>query len=285
MHPHFQCEIILSQSNSSKIAMTLEKAMGLGSFDLLFNKSVPHIVENIFSLLHYDSFIACHSVCKVWSHLLSVEPYHQISQELLKEKKENKQKLLGASSTGNLDEIKYLLSKRVDINCAEDFGSQWASLHYAALKCQKEVVQLLINEGADPDITDIWGNSPLHYAAHYGFINVAKVLIEGGSDPSKASKCRATPLHYAVDFKDEGNDMTELLLNAGSDPNITDKFGQIPLHHAATIGCKRAVQLLLEKGSDPNRLDTCGNTPLTYAAMTGCEDIVQLLQDAGAKQK
>ena len=259
--------------------MAQEKATGLGSFDLIFNKSVPHILENIFSLLDYDSFIACHSVCQVWNNLLSVEPY----QKLLKAKKDNKQKLFTASAMGYLDEIKYLISKRVDINCTHDGGFKSTPINYAAMHCSNEVVQLLLTEGADPNKTNENGNSPLHYAALCGYINMAKVLIEGGSDPKIANKWGATPLHNAA--KHGYNNMVELLLNAGSDPNIANKSGKIPLHQAAKRGRKRVVQLLLERGADPNRLDCFGNSPLTYSAMSGCEDIVQLLHDAGAKQK
>ena len=70
--------------------MDREKPTALGSFDPLFSKNVPHILEKIFSALDYDSFLACHSVCKVWNNLLSLESYRQISEKLLKEKQENK---------------------------------------------------------------------------------------------------------------------------------------------------------------------------------------------------
>ena len=70
--------------------MDREKPTALGSFDPLFSKNVPHILEKIFSALDYDSFLACHIVCKVWNNLLSLESYRQISEKLLKEKQENK---------------------------------------------------------------------------------------------------------------------------------------------------------------------------------------------------
>ena len=120
---------------------------------------------------------------------------------------------------GYLDEIKYLLSERVDINCTHNGGFQITP----AMNCRNEVVQLLITEGADPNITDKDGNSPLHYAALYGNINMAKVLIEGGSDPKIADKWGATPLHNAAMHGCQ--DMVELLLNAGSDPNIANESG------------------------------------------------------------
>ena len=68
--------------------MDREKPTALGSFDPLFSKNVPHILEKIFSALDYDSFLACHSVCKVWNNLLSLESYRQISEKLLKEKQQ-----------------------------------------------------------------------------------------------------------------------------------------------------------------------------------------------------
>ena len=65
-----------------------KKASNCG-FDLLFNKNVPHIFENIFFKLDYDSFMTCRKVSKAWSELLSSKSFRQKEQDLLFEKMAN----------------------------------------------------------------------------------------------------------------------------------------------------------------------------------------------------
>ena len=104
----------MSECNSAKVIMA-ENNANLGEFYTLFNKSVPHILESIFSSLDYDSFMTCHNVSKDWNEVLSTESYQQIAKKLLKEKKVNEEKLCEASSKGDVEEIKHLLSKLAEL--------------------------------------------------------------------------------------------------------------------------------------------------------------------------
>ena len=45
--------------------------MSSSAFDKLFNTNVPHVLEKIFFSLDYESFKACHEVCRGWKELLS----------------------------------------------------------------------------------------------------------------------------------------------------------------------------------------------------------------------
>ena len=65
------------------------EARECNGFDRLFEQSVPHILERIFFYLDYESFKACHNVCKVWKRLLSSQTYRRraktvFSGEILK---------------------------------------------------------------------------------------------------------------------------------------------------------------------------------------------------------
>ncbi|KAI9635215.1 ankyrin repeat-containing domain protein [Dioszegia hungarica] len=54
------------------------------------------------------------------------------------------------------------------------------ALHIAAQSGNTPFISLLLSYGADPDLTDLQGNSPLHYAAAWGHLDVARVLLEEG---------------------------------------------------------------------------------------------------------
>ena len=270
--------------------MSKDKATGLGTFDPLFSKSVPHILEDIFASLDYDSFMACHNVCKVWNELLSFQSYQQIAEKLLKEKEEGEEELCEASSTGNLDQVEHLITDGIKVNCNRPGKKvNWwegslggTPLFYAATNGHKNVVQLLLNKGADPNkVSMVGGESPLLYAAHNRHIDVAKLLIEGGADPNKTSECGKTPLFHAA--KNEYKEMVQLLLDAGSDPNMADNYGSVPLHMAARNGCKRVAKLLLERGSEVNGFGgRLRMTPLTHAAKNNRIEVAKLLMASGA---
>ena len=176
--------------------------------------------------MDYDSFMTCHNVCKDWNEVLSTESYQQIAKKLLKEKKVNEEKLCEASSKGDVEEIKHLLSIGVNPNClrAHKFkGTPYlptlgTPLYYAALYGNKDVAQLLMKAGADPNKLNATGESPLLYAAYRSHPDLVKLLIENGADPKKAESAKIrTPLYWAV--KDGSIDLTKLLLGAGAEVN------------------------------------------------------------------
>ena len=95
----------------------------------------------------------CHNVCKVWKELLSRQSYRQIEKKLLKEKEEKVEELCEASSKGDLDKVKHLISMGVKINSERPatkrpIGMYYTSyttvtgtpLYYAAMNGQKNVV-------------------------------------------------------------------------------------------------------------------------------------------------
>ena len=196
------------------------------SFNLLFTKSVPHILEKIFLSLDFESFKKCQRVCKAWNELL-------ISESLLRKYKEEIVKeqnaLFTASFNGNPVEVKRILSNGMAnmANSFKDFPS--TPLHMAAQRGHKDVVQLLLNAGAECDKTDCWGDTPLHEAAMYNHQHVANVLLDAGADPNVVSWLTGdTPLHKSVLLTDFAGVM-ELLLERGADPRRHNKKAKTPL--------------------------------------------------------
>jgi len=87
-----------------------------------------------------------------------------------------------------------------------------------------------------------------------GHLEVVKLLLEHGADPNVKNRDGKTPLHNAAS---EGHlEVVKLLLERGADPNVKDDDGNTPLHNAAWRGHLEVVKLLLEHGADPNVQET-----------------------------
>src|SRR3990167_2308082 len=97
-----------------------------------------------------------------------------------------------------------------------------------------------------------------------------------GADPNIANPHGRTPL-YGASFYDHLEIVRELL-RAGADPNITDTHGTSPLYLASEYGYPEVVKELLRTGADPNLVDIHGETALIAASREDHSEIIELLE-------
>ena len=97
--------------------------------------------------------------------------------------------------------------------------------------------ELLRHNGADPHCRGRKMRTPLHSAAYYGDLEVVQKLIEYGADISAEDLKGCTPLYFASEG-DYPKDRTvlRLLLEHGADVNARTKDGETPLHNASMFG-------------------------------------------------
>jgi len=72
-------------------------------------------------------------------------------------------------------------------------------LHLAAIRDHKEIIELLIAEGADLNAKTFGGVTPLHTAAGIGRKEIAELLIANGADVN-AKGFGGTPLDRAIKY-------------------------------------------------------------------------------------
>lgn len=129
-----------------------------------------------------------------------------------------------------------------------DLTRKGLPLHIAVEFGDKDLALLALEKGADINLIDREGRSPLRVAVLENQPEMAKLLMENGVD--KESKDSKTSLKTGVEsgyIK-----LVNVLLNNNMDPNGTVD-GSIPLlHDACTMGYFKVVKLLLEKGADIN---------------------------------
>ena len=81
----------------------------------------------------------------------------------------------------------------------QDQLNEW--LIGAVLHDKVRAAKMAIKNGAEIDVEDEDGDTPLHYAAHYGYIRLVKLLIENEAEVNHKNKDGKTPLYYAEKCK------------------------------------------------------------------------------------
>jgi len=145
------------------------------------------------------------------------------------------------------------------------------ALHMMAVKmdCAEQCLDSLLKQGANPNIKNCKGQTPLHLACIQESSELVSSLLAAGSKAEELDIEGSFPLKLAVQNKDSNS--VRVLLEHGADPNFCDGKKRSALHHAfnsadVTADASFEIEsLLLEAGADINRLDVRLRSPLHYA--------------------
>ena len=109
------------------------------------------------------------------------------------------------------------------------------ALHWAAMRSDLEMAGMLLYAGANLEATTRIGqHTPLHVAGRSGQAEVVQALIESGADPHAESSSGATPLHLAAQAGNAA--AVAVLLDHGADVNARERtWGQTPLMFAGRV--------------------------------------------------
>lgn len=128
------------------------------------------------------------------------------------------------------------------------------------------------------------GHSLLHIASSYGRKDLVDILLEHGADINITDNYGRTPLLYVCQTL-QPTDTLEHLVEKGADVHVKDNEGQTALHLAATLGRVATIDVLVSKGLDVNAENNDGYTPLYNALDLRHEDAAMFLLDHGANKR
>ena len=129
-----------------------------------------------------------------------------------------------AAARGDINKVKFLLN--AGANCNEQTNGGCAPLHAVTMSGNGdlvEVTEILLAAGADPNVRECHGHTPLLLAALAGYSGVVRALIKADADPNTSEYLwKWTPLHAAaVSMQAKPEIIIDLLL-AGAYPTLTD---------------------------------------------------------------
>ena len=201
--------------------------------------------------------------------------------------------LLQAIKLGDIKRTFSLLSQTKNLN--EQNPAGLTALHFACLRGDVKIVEMLLFAGAnpnllmtnsenidediEPDSNLVWDNdvtlqtiqhlkdlgnySPLHIAVRDRRLDVSRLLLEHGADVNVEDFGKCTPLHWAANNGDCL--IVELLINYGARINVQDLAESTPLHEAVRKNDIQVVKKLLAEGADPYMKDIGWQSPFDLA--------------------
>lgn len=169
------------------------------------------------------------------------------------------------------------------VSTMDDYNLQQDNENYDELIASYKFLLQLASEyeGTDFKAIDPSGNSALHLAAAKGFPEIIQYLVENGANISAENDAHETPLLLAVKAG-QLKAVEQLYEYYHEDPHI-DSEGNTLLISATLNGRMDVLEFLLEKNqAEINHVNVEGKTALIIAAEYGYREIVDILLKRGA---
>ncbi len=128
------------------------------------------------------------------------------------------------------------------------------------------------------------GDTGLHIVVARSDVLWVRFLLQRGADANIRNRRGVTPLQLATSLG--FTDGVEALIKGGASVDIADQTGETPLIAAVHLRNVALVRLLLEKGADPDRNDNSGRSARDYMELqSGNSMLRQEFVNADAKRK
>ena len=154
------------------------------------------------------------------------------------------------------------------------------ALYIASRNGHIDIARWLLDHGADVHFKAFAGGTPLHWAYFSGVRELIDLLLAHGADPEARDDFNdATPPDFGLIMVSEMGtpDRVRRLLDDGLATANTPSAKTTPLHAAAYYGHVEIAQLLLDRGANPKATNVDGKTPLDVARERGHTRLADLL--------
>ena len=163
-------------------------------------------------------------------------------------------RLIECCGKGSLLDVRALLDAGADVNAKmpDEFGDweEWCGgyfvAHAAAENPDIRIIKLLVERGADVNVGDFYGSTPLYYAARKNTLDMIKYLVSLGNDPLEENCDGDNLLTFSA--CNPHKDVLEYFLQQGVD--IDGVSDIVPLGVAMLYGTPVDMDFFIENGAN-----------------------------------
>ncbi|KAL8686053.1 MAG: hypothetical protein Q9218_007382, partial [Villophora microphyllina] len=164
-----------------------------------------------------------------------------------------------------------------DLDAVDSSGR--TPIAWAAVRGDELALNTLVSYGADVNLPDGQGNTPLHHARNAACVDI---LLAAGADKTARNTFGHTPLHIVC--RGTGSlPLLRRLVTAGIDIDATDKSGETALATATFNSHVDCAFHLVHSGANINIANRTNDRPIHLALISDVPAVLQLLLDKGAK--
>uniref|UniRef100_A0A0X3P756 K Homology domain-containing protein n=1 Tax=Schistocephalus solidus TaxID=70667 RepID=A0A0X3P756_SCHSO len=238
---------------------------------LQYGASVSQVSNNGYTALHYAA---------TNGHLDCVRLLLQYKSPLEVQNENGHTPLMEAASNGHIEVARCLIEHGAYINTYSTEFKE-SALTLASYKGHADMVNFLLENGADHEHRTDEMHTPLMEAAMEGHVEVARLLLAHGANVNIPQDSFESPLTLAA--CGGHTELAHLLLGYEADIEEVNDEGYTPLMEAAREGHEETVALLLAAGADVNaKTDETQETALTLAACGGFIEVCDMLLNSNA---
>jgi ankyrin repeat protein len=179
--------------------------------------------------------------------------------------------------------VQCLLENGANTNATNLIGA--TPLHYV---CKRKtnlrgIANILLENGSEVNVQTYSGKSALHYACEMHLAELVEVLCPFGADPNLVDQEGHTPMHLVL--VKEGRDtvkrqLLEHLMQYNANHSIPNAESQLPFHVVCRVGGTRCLQLLIERQTPIQALTSRQETGLHLACTGGHAEVAMLMIQA-----
>jgi len=176
---------------------------------------------------------------------------------------DGKNSLIYGIENANNDAVIKLINKGIELD--RDIGTL-QPLELAVSKHNIEIVNYLLEKGANVNLQSKYDRTALFSAAALGYLDIAKILIKYNADPNIVDKYNVSPLIIAAE-KHHTSMIKYLVNETYADININPKYNDTVLNYAIKNVDLDLIKFLLDHGAVPNTKSRNGELILINVLM------------------